>query len=517
MKTNEQLIAEEQALLSMLAQGTEKMLRAIPGVIHVSTGLKEKNGEITDQLCIRVYVEEKKTETDIPAGQIIPKEINGYPTDVNVVAQSFQFLADNARYRPVKGGIQISNRIIALNAQGNGTTLSRGTLGCVAFADEDNAPVILSNWHVLYANTGRDGDRIYQPSPTSIPPVSLLNLPMRPADDDNADMIAKNRRSSITNKTDAAIAVIDVSSCCGCCGIHYSNEINNLSVSQGSGQPARPAYNTIVGKQVAASGMVVFKVGQSTRRVEGRVVDPNYPTFTITQHGNSYTFTGQIAISHTNTSMSFSDHGDSGSVIINSDNKIIGLLFSGGNNITHNGVTYAHLTLANHIDDVIAGLRIHFRFSNQVQVNSGQNLFSDASVQTPAVPVHPAYLKLREKLLVHPFTALLFDSGAKHREEIMYLVNHCRPVTVAWQRNKGPAWLAVIMSAVRDERDILPEETAGVSLNSLLQVMYDALIENGSEALKTDLAEYGRELINAGAGNSLNKIINGLQIIHTKA
>jgi hypothetical protein len=50
-----------------------------PGVTGVDIGWKIVDGEKTDQLAIRVHVEEKK---DVPEDQMIPDEIDGIPTDV---------------------------------------------------------------------------------------------------------------------------------------------------------------------------------------------------------------------------------------------------------------------------------------------------------------------------------------------------------------------------------------------------------------------------------------------------
>src|SRR5689334_11512905 len=67
MKTTDQLRAENQAIQERLAAGAQSRLRAIPGVVHVSVGLKQKAGHATDRLCIRVYVREKRNARDIPA------------------------------------------------------------------------------------------------------------------------------------------------------------------------------------------------------------------------------------------------------------------------------------------------------------------------------------------------------------------------------------------------------------------------------------------------------------------
>lgn len=478
MKTDEQLRSENKAIRDMLAAGAEEWLRSLPGVIHVSVGLKEKDGKMTDQLCVRVYVKEKKEKEALSPDELIPPDINGVPTDVNVVGE-FEFSEDNTKYRPIKGGIIITNRITVLNEAGTGTEISRGTLGCIAIDTTDNAPVMLSNWHVLYGSAGRNGDKVYQPSPTSVPPADLGDLPVRPKDDN--DKVGVLRRKEITEKVDGAIAAIDVSSCCHCCGIHFSNEINGLSKVE-NGQP-RPPRNTIVGDEKAVSGMTVFKVGKSTGRTEGKVIDDNHPSVTIPKDGTNYTFTGQIAIQNIDPTVPFSAHGDSGSVIINLQNKIVGLLFASGKKMKVKGIERDFVTVANHISDVLAGLKIRIPYSQDVKVTAGETLAHVPATVFEA-PIPEPYRVLRERMQREATTAKLFALGQRHSAEVTYLVNHCRPVTVVWHRSHGPALLAVVMGAVRDGHYKIPATVKGVTLYELLERMRDALAEHGSPALR---------------------------------
>jgi hypothetical protein len=503
MKTNEQLRAENKAIRDMLATGPQEQLMAIPGVMHVSVGLKEKNGQVTDQLCIRVYVREKRDRKDVPAAELIPAEINDIPTDVNTVGQ-FEFQIDNTQYRPIKGGIQITNRIIGVNSAGTGTQMLRGTLGCIAIDNTDNAPVLLSNWHVLYANTGTDGDKVFQPAPISLPALTLLQLPFHPPDD--IDKIGVIRRGIIKNNVDGAIAAVDVSSCCHCCGIHFSNELNGLSAA------GRPARNTIVGDERAVSGMTVFKVGQSTLRTEGVVFDDNYPTFSISRDGTVYTFNGQIAIQNIDHAMPFSDHGDSGSVVINLNNKIVGLVFAEGRNVSVSGVQQPFVSLANHISDVFAALNIRIQYSPDVVTTAGEPL-TDVPSAVLEAPIAVPYRALRERLQRHENTAWLFAIGQRHSEEVVYLINHCRPVTVAWHRCQGPALLATLMGAVRDGHYRLPPTVKGVALYEALERMRAVLSQHGSPALKEVLNRVEAGLvIEASKGCSdLNEAIERIE------
>ena len=500
MKTTEQLRAENDAIKERLAAGAEARLRSIPGVTHVSVGLRQKAGHATDELCIRVYVREKRNPGDIPAAELIPAEIDGIATDVNTIG-TFEFQADNTRYRPIQGGAQITNRIIDVNAAGTGTQLSRGTMGYIALDNTDNAELLLSNWHVLTANSGGPGDKVFQPAPSSVPPVSLLNLPLRPADD--TDKIGVIRRTVISNKVDGGIATIDVSSCCHCCGIHYTNEIPGLSVA------GRPPGNTIVGDEPAVGGMAVFKVGQMTGRTEGVVVDPNYPQFSITRGGTSYPFTGQIAIQNVNSTLPFSAHGDSGSVIVSINNKIVGLLFADGTNVTVHGAPQPFVTVANHISDVLAQLNIRIPYSSQVTVTAGAQLADVPAVVREATIPEP-YRAVRERMLAREGTALVFALGQRHSDEVLRLVNRCRPVTVAWHRSQGPAWLATLMSAVREGRSTLPAHVKGVTLHEALERMRAVLSQHGSAALQETLRRPQAEVLIAAArdGRDLSDIID---------
>jgi len=81
----DELIAANEAIRALLASGAEEQLRALPGVTHVSVGLKETGGRVTDQLAIRVYVDEKKPPGDLAPAERIPPEVDGVPTDVNLV------------------------------------------------------------------------------------------------------------------------------------------------------------------------------------------------------------------------------------------------------------------------------------------------------------------------------------------------------------------------------------------------------------------------------------------------
>lgn len=71
-------MSELERVTRVKSQVEDELLR-IPGVTGVDVGPKIVGGRETDTLAIRVYVQRK---ADVPAEQMIPKEIHGVPTDV---------------------------------------------------------------------------------------------------------------------------------------------------------------------------------------------------------------------------------------------------------------------------------------------------------------------------------------------------------------------------------------------------------------------------------------------------
>ncbi len=251
MPSYEELVATEAAIWKILTDGAEARLRAIPGVRHVSVGLKERGGKPTRQHSIRVYVREKLPLANVPEGERIPAEIGGVPTDVLLVP-TYRLRDETDRVRPVKGGIAITNKIKISIVDNQGHTqpsIAVGTFGCTATRRANKKLVLLSCAHVLMAHHGRKGDYIFQPAPDIVlgPPPSA---PLYPAEDD--DMIGTIVDSKFDEKVDAAIAELNVSSCCRCwCKVDLRDEV--LGIQLGT-----PPSDKILGMRAPVSGLTVF-------------------------------------------------------------------------------------------------------------------------------------------------------------------------------------------------------------------------------------------------------------------
>ena len=108
MASKEELRQRQNAILAV-HDAAKAELEKIPGVIGVGIGLKEIGGTLTDQICFRVYVEAKKDAAELPAEEIVPAQVQGFPTDVLKVyavrpTAPFVERRDLTEHRAVAGG-----------------------------------------------------------------------------------------------------------------------------------------------------------------------------------------------------------------------------------------------------------------------------------------------------------------------------------------------------------------------------------------------------------------------------
>jgi hypothetical protein len=109
-------------------------------------------------------------------------------------------------------------------------------------------------------------------------------------------------------------------------------------------------------------------------------------------------------------------------------------------------------------------------------------------------------VRLRQRARATTTGAALFELFETHREEMLGLVNYHRPVTIAWHRGKGPAFLAHLAENASHPEHRVPSEIEGVTRRDLLERMEQALLASGSEPLRQAIAEH-REAVLALAGD----------------
>ena len=286
--------------LLAIKEAVEERYLAQPGVTGIDVGYKYVGGVKTDEVAIRVHVAKKAKS--VPKAQLVPAEIDGAPTDVLERTYELQvaqeqvgvgLLADTTHYTTLEGGISMGpSRAI-------GGFIFAGTLGAIVIDNVSGQRAALTNFHVACVDSGWSvGDRQVQPS--------RIDTGTVPTDEFGAIL-----RATLSSAVDGCVVSIDS-------GRTSSGAIVDIG--------------NVRGTTAATLGAVVRKRGRTTGLTHGSV-DGLGVSVNI-DYGDGlgvHTLTNQISIdTDTTQNPLFSDHGDSGSVVVDSSGFVIGLLFAGG-------------------------------------------------------------------------------------------------------------------------------------------------------------------------------------------
>ncbi len=291
-------MAEIDPKLKQAKTAVEKNLLNRPGVTGVDIGFKEVGGRPTNTMAIRVLVEKKR---DVSPADSIPQAIEGFPTDVierrfvlhplAVDALDLVLEADMKEYPVLKGGMSIGPcRLVDRMTWG-------GTLGALVTDNATGKPMILSNFHVLCIDKSWSvGDAIVQPS--------RIDGGKCPGSE-----VAILKRGIFGDQVDCAVA--------------------ELSARQADWEILD--IGKIAGTNKATLGESVRKRGRTTGLTYG-IVDTDELSVNLDfGHGiGQIQLTNQIGIKPDSTrNAKLGDNGDSGSLILNDANEVVGLYFAG--------------------------------------------------------------------------------------------------------------------------------------------------------------------------------------------
>ncbi|MFT3701507.1 MAG: hypothetical protein QM802_04015 [Agriterribacter sp.] len=267
---------------------------------HIGLGAKEVTGVLHDKWAFRFYVHTKKKPTDIPSAELIPPTIFGIATDVithfekeSLVCESSVLSIDTTSFRDegIRGGISIRNENFD-NDQPSGY----GTLGVLARRKSDNALVGLTCAHVVNASS-QDltviNTKIGQPKYW----ITCCCCPHGYIGD-----VAK-----ATFNTDLDCAII---------AIH--DDIQEKVTEKNTEKKIEGLTGDITGAAAMVCFDTVTKRGRATGTTSGKVSDIAYGT-------------NQMLIERTDGGGTgpFACHGDSGAVVVNGSNQVVGLVVAG--------------------------------------------------------------------------------------------------------------------------------------------------------------------------------------------
>jgi len=304
---------------TIVRQASRELL-ARANVIATGIGYKVSGGRRTKTLSVVCSVMRKLPASALAAGDLVPATIQGVPTDVVETGRIRALQAPTGRFRPAPGGVSIGHRDI-----------TAGTLGCLV--RKGGQSFILSNNHVLAnSNAAQLGDPILQPGPVdggtlatdhianleAFVPITFL-LPEPPSECPFARAViaalnagcvligSKTRYKIVSlqqqgNLVDAAIArplnAADV-----------KDEILGIGAIQGTAQ--------------GTLGMPLKKSGRTTGVTTGEVLQVDVTVDVQYGAGQVARFTDQLLAG------AMSQGGDSGSAVLNGENRLVGLLFAG--------------------------------------------------------------------------------------------------------------------------------------------------------------------------------------------
>ncbi|BAF58265.1 MAG: hypothetical protein HPY89_09930 [Pelotomaculum sp.] len=308
---------------------TRAKLLSLENVVGIGVGYKQTGGENTGEPAFIIYVEKKMPAAGLARGSVIPKRIDGLITDVIEIGRVKMLGVRTSRERPCQPGVSVGHY-----------QSTAGTLGAVVRDRETKKLMILSNNHVLANGSSeseakaKQGDPILQPGPydggTLKDRIGVLDryVPLVKsavkADCPVAAAVARGgtrllnifkqnyevrfyKRLYGENTVDCALARLD------------SEDLVKATILD---------IGDITGVSEAGPGDLVQKSGRTTGLTSGVVKSVNTTLQVEMKDDEKLWFSDQVVADMV------SQPGDSGSLVVDQERKVVGLLFAGSDKLT---------------------------------------------------------------------------------------------------------------------------------------------------------------------------------------
>jgi hypothetical protein len=311
MKSRASVIAEQNRLLS-LVPAVRAQLQHIPVITNIGVGAKEVGGEMTEDFAFRVYVGVKLAPGDVPSAWRIPAWIKGVLTDV-LQSSATEVLEDSRKLRPLRGGIQLRNEG---DREGEGAAL--GTIGCLVKYINTLEVMALTCEHVTLSGQTSVGVTMGQPKYSvacCCCTYNVIGKVFRAVKNAQLDCAAIKLDEDIANEIEAADGL---------------NQIEGIGALTGAAQ--------------AVCFERIRKRGRTTELTTGRVKE-------VLFEGSQLLIEPTDPVVPPDTKARFARYGDSGSVLVNDTNQVVGLLWG-------TDIPTRTMGIANHIGLVMRELQI---------------------------------------------------------------------------------------------------------------------------------------------------------------
>lgn len=340
-------------------------------IVGVGYGFKKSKDSITEERSIIFTVREKKNISELKPEEILPSaiDIDGINIKTDVVVGAFKAIASSCegsfpdpsntgKFRPMQGGVSISNRE-------ESSVLGYGTMGLIAVDNNTNSLVGLTNGHVIIKDQFICSDRSFSFLRENAYDQNIV----QPANGSTSDIVGKVKRylplkNNGYNYADAAIFTVkkeDISS---------PESINQVGFIYNSALPfaTTQELNDLISidPDCFFSGRTSGARGEGDIKLKIQQINANaFIDYNLQGVLNTVDFANCIEFYAKDSSVSGSptvncavNPGDSGSILVADffgTRKIIGLIFAAKFDPATGVVTAG---LANRIDDVASLIQI---------------------------------------------------------------------------------------------------------------------------------------------------------------
>lgn len=444
---------------------TERRLLAIPGVNAVEISEKYVDGRPTGVLSITVSVDVKKPLAQVPDSERIPREINGIPTDV---VESGPIIV---RDGPYSGGSEVEAKSSGLG----------GTLGGFGVTTGPNPRfVLVTNQHVLFDGTDvtRRDFRV-GPTACSICSACCSEYIARVLDAATPGRVF----AVVSDLVDGAIALLDGD-------VKFLREVSDIGTVTN--------VHPVVGADI--NNLHVRKHGITSGVTGGTIRS-------ITVSGPSRLHNGkvhrnmrnQIRIEPDAGVASFSEPGDSGSLVLNDAREAVGLLFGGSDTGTFKGNGFAC-----RIEDVTTALGIKMETTavagDVVTVPTAMQAVEREELMPAAAAAALQEEDLRFLLQVQD-ELMQTEKGREYgllirrnRFELRRLIDRNPRVATVWRRNHGPELVRLLLESVRARRLEIPAIVNNQRVTDSIEKIAAIIEKYASPRLRSDLHAHRHEL-----------------------
>jgi hypothetical protein len=326
-------------MVRRVLQASRRKLHTHANIVATGVGYKVTGGKRTTTPAIVCSVTRKLGLADLSPRDVVPRSIDGLATDVVETGVIRALQSRTGRVRPAPGGVSIGHRAI-----------TAGTLGCLVRRDGET--VILSNNHVLAnSNNAQPGDAILQPGPYDggkFPDDHIANL----VDFVPIAFSGSDAPSSCPIGSGVAAALNGIAALLG-----SSTRLRPIAVQAGENTVdaaiARPLSGADVSDEIleigrvrglgtGSLGLAVKKSGRTTGLTTGQILQVDVTAAVSYGEGKTAQFADQLMAGP------MSQGGDSGSAVLDDNDRLIGLLFAGSD----------ASTIINRIENVFSSLRL---------------------------------------------------------------------------------------------------------------------------------------------------------------